>query len=447
MIFRDSGHPAKDIFQRIQDHGFHVLVVGGAVRDMLLGRPFHDIDLLTDARPEQIYEIFAGQKVKFVGKKFSVCLVDGVEVASCRSESDSRNKKNWFIADLSMRDFTINSMGFDPVSGKILDPFHGKEDAEQGIIRFVGDPFDRIAEDPVRMIRACRFAAMMEGRIEDNSHAAIVEKFRQISDNVPGERIRLELIKAMSLKMPSVFFRFMLETGLLEQVLPCIARCRDLDGGPYHGETVLEHCLLSGDALPASQPLLRLAGYLHDAGKFDACKIHNGSIAFHGHENETANIEQDLQKLRFSLEEQEYILSRIRMHMGSVTEKSTPRAVRRLLSRLDKHHVDYRDFMKMRIADRKANLAKKPFRISELKIQLAKLGEGLASATGLGVNDLALNGHEIANILGIAPGPEIGRIKEILLEKILDNPQTNCRENLIHVLRENFKNNEKQRLE
>ncbi len=429
MNFQDPGHPVQDLISRIRENRFQVIVAGGAVRDMLLGRPSHDVDLLTNARPEQIRKIFSRESVKIVGKHFPVCLVNGMEIASCRASSEP-----WFLADLEMRDLTVNALGFDPVSRTLIDPFGGQKDIEARRICFVRDPLARIAEDPVRMVRVCRFTAMIQGTIEEKSFQAIVENAPGFIDGVSGERIRLELFKAMSLEKPSAYFRLMLETGLLDQVLPCLARCRDLPGGPHHGETVFEHCLLTGDALPASRPLLRFAGYVHDAGKFDTQQIQNGHITFHGHEKETRHIEQDLQRLRFSRAEQEYILSRIHMHMRPLTGETTPRAVRRLLASLQENHVDYRDFMRMRIADRKANLAKAPYTMSEIRVRLQKLYDELNGAKGFGINDLAVNGHEIAKILGLPPGPDIGRIKKRLFEKILETPEANCREALVEFL-------------
>ncbi len=427
----DFCHPAQDLIARLQEKGFQAIVAGGAVRDMLLERPFHDVDVLTNARPEQIREMFSTESVKVVGKHFSVCLVNGVEIASCRASSEP-----WFLADFEMRDLTINALGFDPVCRTLIDPFGGQKDIEARRICFVRDPFARIAEDPVRMIRACRFAAMIQGTIEEKSFQAIVEKAPGFIDGVPGERIRLELFKAMSLEKPSVYFCLMLEAGLLDQVLPCLARCRDLPGGPHHGETVFEHCLLTGDALPASRPLLRFAGYVHDAGKFDTQQMQNGHITFHGHEKKTFHIQRDLQRLRFSRAEQEYILSRIHTHMRPLTGETTPRAVRRLLASLQENHVDYRDFMRMRIADKKANLAKAPYTMSEIRVRLQKLHDELNRKMSFGINDLAVNGHEIAWILELSPGPDIGRVKEELFEKILETPEANCREALIESLKE-----------
>ncbi|PID74165.1 MAG: tRNA nucleotidyltransferase, partial [Desulfobacterales bacterium] len=172
------------------------LVVGGAVRDMLLGQSSHDVDLLTNARPDQIREIFANESCKIVGKQFPVCLVNGVEIAFCRASSGS---DPWFLADLAMRDLTINAMGVDPVSQELIDPFGGRKDMEERRIRFVRDPHARIAEDPLRMIRACRFAAMIQGTIDEQSFQAIVNNAHVLVARIPGERIRLELLKAMSL--------------------------------------------------------------------------------------------------------------------------------------------------------------------------------------------------------------------------------------------------------
>ena len=181
------------------------------------------------------------------------------------------------------------------------------------------------------------------------------------------------ILKAMKLKTPSLFFRALKDCALLHRVLPSLDRCYDLDGGFYHAETVFEHCMLVGDALPPALPLLRLAGYLHDTGKYDAAKIEDGNLYFKGHENHFEKTENDLRELRLPEEHTAYIVAVMKVHMHPLTDKSSPKSVSRLLSRLSGLKLTYKDFMRMRIADRKGNLSKKAYTLSEIKIRLKKI--------------------------------------------------------------------------
>jgi len=418
------------VLTRLSDNGFPVYVVGGAVRDGLLGLDPGDVDILTQADTGTLGKLFKDQKTRLVGRSFSVTLVNGVEVASCRTDMD------FPIADLGMRDLTINSMAWDPLTRNIVDPFKGLQDLENKVIRFTGSPGARIQEDPLRMVRACRFAARYDSCLEPESLAAIRSSREWLAGRTAGERIRMELIKAMALALPSQFFTLLHNTGLLSLVLPCLDRCYDLDGGPFHGETVFEHCLLVGDALPARQPLLRLAGYLHDAGKFDAAGIKDGKLTFAGHETRLNAIEKDLAQLKFSNKETQYMLSLVRAHMRPLTGESTPRAVRRLLAMLDDLGLSHRDFLRMRIADKKGNLAKSPYTLSEICVRLEKIRETVSGQTAFNINDLKISGRDICEILGLEQGPVIGKIKARLFEAALETPELNTESALKKLVRE-----------
>ncbi|RLB87840.1 MAG: CCA tRNA nucleotidyltransferase [Deltaproteobacteria bacterium] len=422
----------QKIITTLHQNGYKAYIAGGAVRDMLLNQVPDDVDILTNASTRTVAALFANTRQ--VGKSFPICLVDGVEVASCRAG----DAIDFPADDLGMRDFTINSMAWDSVSKTLVDPFSGKRDLADKIIRFTRDPGERIFEDPLRMIRACRFVARLVGVLSDASLAAILTHASLIdpaNGKVTGERIQMELIKAMGLTKPSLFFRSLHETGLLAWILPCLDRCFDLDGGPHHGETVFEHCLLVGDALPANRPLLRLAGFLHDAGKFDAVRIKEGKLTFAGHEKFFDAIQTDLERLRFSSRHKTYILSLVQAHMRPLTEETTPKATRRLLAMLDSHHLSFRDFLRMRIADKKGNLAKSPYTLAQIRVRLKKIQDELSGRTAFNLNDLDISGNDIIEALDLEPGPEIGRIKELLFERVLEDPSLNTRANLESLLK------------
>jgi len=422
---------ALEIIHILGKKGYKAYIVGGAVRDYLLNRPPGDADILTDAPAPVIKALFA--QTRQVGKTFPICLVNGVEVASCRA---GKHSGSFPAGDLGLRDFTINSMAWDLASKTLIDPFDGKKDLIKKIIRFTGDPGKRILEDPLRMVRACRFAGQFEGTLSDETLAAILMHAPLISEKVPGERIQMELIKAMAMATPSQFFLNLRATGLLVRILPCLDRCSALDGGPHHGETVFEHSLMVGDALPANRPLFRLAGFVHDAGKFDAARIEDGQLTFAGHETHVDAIRTDLEALRFSTRDQAYVLALVRAHMRPLTEETTPKAVRRLLAMLDSHGLPFRDFLRMRIADKKGNLAKQPYTLSDIRIRLGKILEEVSGRTAFNVNDLAISGRDIMELLQMAPGPQVGRIKECLLERVLEDPSLNTRQRLEQLLRQ-----------
>ncbi len=409
------------IIDRLKNAGHQVYVTGGAVRDMMLNRPPSDVDILTCAPLDEVVGLFAGQKVKRVGKTFPIVLVDDVEISTGRHGADPEQFPE---SDLAARDFTLNALAFDPFSKRIFDPFNGRKDMEEGIIRFTREPAQRIKEDPVRMIRACRFAALIRGDLSLSSFEAILS-FRHLIESAAKERIRHEIMRAMQLESPSLFFTALAKTGLLETIFPSLERCRELDGGPFHGETVFEHCMLVGDALKGTSPLLRLAGFLHDVGKFDAAVIKEGRLTFAGHEKHTAALVRDLKNLRFSTREIRYIESITRAHMRPLTDSSTNRAVRRLLAMLDGYGLDYHDFLRMRIADKKGNLAKHPYTFADIRARLARIKQVLHGQPALTLNHLALSGSDIIRIMGVDPGPSVGKIKQALLDYVLDHPEMN----------------------
>ncbi len=429
MILRKKRGVVQWIVNTLAQKGFKAYLVGGAVRDILAGQDPEDVDILTNAPANTLQTLFP--RVRQVGKSFPVCRVDGVEVASCRA---AKALDRFPLPDLSMRDFTINSMAWNPLTDELMDPYGGQKDLENKCIRFTLDPTQRIKEDPLRMIRACRFAARFQATLSGESFQAILTRAHLIMDQVAPERIQRELIKAMALAFPSLFFRHLQAAGLLARILPSLGRCFDLDGGPYHQETVFEHCMLVGDALSPARPLLRLGGFVHDTGKFDAVGIKEGRLTYAGHETCTRSVQTDLERLRFPPRHITYILSLIQTHMRPLNEKTTPKSVRRLLAMLDRHGLPFEDFFRLRIADMKGNLAKKPYTLADIRLRLTKVRDELSSTAAFNINDLEISGQDIMALLDLPPGPQVGRIKEILFEKVLEEPGLNNRQSLGQVV-------------
>ena len=430
LILVAASHPPqskedlKQIIHTLTQAGHKALLVGGVVRDEILGIAPGDADLLTDAPIEILENLFKVPRVTLAGKSLPICIVHHIEVAPGRGGGDFPRD------DLARRDFTVNAMARDPESGEIIDPFGGSRDIHDGLIRFTGTPKERITEDPLRMVRGCRFAARFGFDFDPETEQAIRDH-APLLDNVARERLIPELVKAMAMKIPSRFFNLLHDTGLLERFLPSLDRCWGLDGGPFHGETVFEHCMMVGDAVTPKQPLLRLAGFLHDTGKFDAKGIKDGRLTYHGHEKKTSALEQDLRDLRFSNKDREYILSLVRCHMRPLTDKTTPKSVRRLLAALAEEGLSTADFMRLRIADKKSNLKKlAPYTVSDLKLRLNKIRAEQEAGHAVTQNQLALSGREIMDLLALEPGPRVGEIKAALLEQVLEDPTLNTRQGL-----------------
>ena len=422
----------QKISRRLHRAGHTVYYAGGAVRDLLCGRSPVDYDIVTDCPMDRLTTLFSEEAAKPAGTAFPVLLVNGVEVAPPRTGFPVDHFPR---SDLSRRDFTINSMAVHPETGMLLDFHNGRQDLERRIIRFTGNGDERIDEDPVRMVRGCRFAAAIEGTLHPDTLRAI-RRNRQRLSQMPPERLRLEVMKAMPLARPSIFFEALEVTGLLPALFPSLQRCVDLDGGPYHGETVFEHCLLTGDALSPRDPLLRLTGFLHDTGKFDAARKEAGGLTFKGHEAHYQAAVTDLAALRFSHRETAFIEAMIQVHMRPLTHESTPRAVRRLLAFLAEKEIPFQCFMRLRIADKRANRAKSPYTLSEIKTRLKKVEAARAENHHQKFTPacLALNGNDIMALLGQPSGPPIGQALAYLFERVLADPALNTPEALAREL-------------
>jgi tRNA nucleotidyltransferase/poly(A) polymerase len=321
-------------------------------------------------------------------------------------------------------------MAFDPFSGGLIDIHNGAKDLKKRIIRFVGNPNDRIHEDPNRIIRACRMKCLLGGTFDPTTKVALQEKARYVNDYVHPDRIHLEILKAMRYKKPSLFFEALNEIDALRYVFPSLAKCINQDGGHHHKEDVFTHSLLCGDALPRRFPLLRLAGYLHDVGKpkvafYDETDHHK--LKFFGHHDAGAQLLLDeLTYLRFSTEEIEYSCKMVRIHMKN---HNSPKQIRRLLASCNRSRINYKDYLRIRFADRRANLKKGPHTITSIKEILKDFQTEIARKPPNKYSELAINGNNIIG-LGFKQGPVIGKVLKFLFEKVMDAPDLNTKEKL-----------------
>lgn len=416
------------LIEKLSNNGFRVFVVGGAIRDEFLGVEVNDFDLATNATPEKIIETFRGHKVKLVGKSFGVMIVDDIEIATFRKDRyEGLNHKNCEISfaktiseDLERRDLTINAVALCEQSGEIVDNFGGISDIKNKIIKFVGNPQERIFEDCNRIIRACRFLAQIDGEFDRETFESLRENAHFVKTHIAPERIRKEILKGMKTQNASLFFSALECIGSLKFIFPELSKCVNHYHGVHHLENIFEHSMIVGDLISNKFPLIKLAGYLHDVGKVESFKNNNGEN-FAKHEIDSRNIvENDLKRLKFSNSETEKICGLIRCHMYSFNE-ITPKGVRRVLKKLDNRNITVSELFRLKIADRKGNLNKNPFTLSETKNRLKMIKEELNKETPFSVKSLALSGGEIISLFNLKPSPLISKIQKILLDFIIEN--------------------------
>jgi poly(A) polymerase len=328
---------ATRIAHKLREHGYSAYLVGGCVRDLLLGREPADYDIATSATPHQVINIFP--QTYAVGAQFGVVLVPvrrdnaegerdnyAIEVATFRSDgaySDGRHPDEVKFSkdarlDVQRRDFTINGLLLDPDTAEVLDYVGGRDDLQQGLIRAIGEPHQRFTEDKLRMLRAVRFAARFGYTIHAQTFAAIRELAPQIHQ-VSRERVRDEILKMLTEGHARQAFELLDETDLLEQVLPEIKKMQGVEQPPqYHPEgDVWIHTLMLLEGLPAgSSKTLALGALLHDVGKPPTFRVAPDRIRFDGHaEIGTKMAEEICRRFRLSNEDTDQVLALVANHM------------------------------------------------------------------------------------------------------------------------------------
>jgi len=430
----------RSIVAKIDAAGKKAYIVGGALRDHFMGRPVeNDFDMATDASPQEIESLFP--RVIPTGIKHgTVTVLSGrysVEITTFRAEkgySDGRRPDSVeFIADiegdLSRRDFTMNAMAFDVLSGKLHDLFGGRKDIEARLIRSVGDPARRFGEDGLRPLRAIRFAAQLGFSIDRATFAAIpssISTFRQVS----RERVRDELQKILLSPAPSTGFKLLEASGLLAEILPELLPSRGCMQKGQHRFDVMDHSFLAADAA-RNNLVIRLAALFHDVGKPAALALGpDGIPTFYNHEKISAGLAAEaMKRLKFPNETIDAVLHLVRNHMFNYTEDWTDAAVRRFLARVGAENVD--SLFDLRIADAAATSGSMPDPRPLVAFR-ARIANILTQGSALTVKSLRVNGNDLAAI-GIPKGPAMGRILNALLETVLDDPAQNERECLLRI--------------
>ena len=431
----------RRIIQKIEQAGYSAYVVGGAVRDLVMGKLPHDIDIATDATPQEIKRIFSHTYDTGL-KHGTVTVIENkiaYEVTTFRTEAgytDGRRPDSVsFVRDLDLdlarRDFTVNAMAYCDRTG-LIDRFGGLSDLENRIIRCVGEPKERFREDALRMLRAVRFAAVLEFEIAPETERAI-QACAVLIKKISAERIREEMNKILLSDRPADF-RTMQRTGLLEYVMPELSRCFSTpQRNKYHIYNVGEHILHAVEATPPDL-VLRWAALLHDVGKpCCASRDQTGVIHFYGHHRESMQIGTDiLHRLHFDKDSMHNILLLVENHDVRI-EPAAP-AVKRMMARTGADLFE--KLLLLQEADNRAkNSAFLPDKLARVQEVRRIYREILAEGQPYLVSDLVINGRDLIK-LGFKAGREIGDILRLLLDAVLVNPALNQREYLLGRARE-----------
>ena len=430
----------EEIMQKLICAGYECYKVGGCVRNKLWNLPVTDIDLVTSATPEQIASVF-NNSVVTCGNSFLVTLVDGIEVATYRTDrTDYAEVAHTLDEDLKRRDFTINALveTFDGIIPNFLE--ENIIDIEHKILRAVGNPIDRFIEDPVRIIRGLRFTAVYGLSIHYKTADAMYVCMPLVK-HVPRERLRLELKKALATTGGHAFLMKLLEYGLFYEFFPSLESLIK-DGGKYHGETVIEHALLvveNLDKIGCTNWLLKVAALYHDIGKATFEVDKEGYVHFPGHEqHDDDKLVQDLAWLKFSCEEIDYVqtLKRLHMHcLGESDKKISKKSVRKLVSRLKDKNVSLKDWFMLRYADKAGNLKHDDVKWANFRKKYRKILECLKDFHTFSIKDLAVDGHDVMRELGLTQGKEVGMVLKDMFEMVQNEQIENNRDALIGYLR------------
>jgi len=424
--------------------GFELAVVGGPVRDAILGRPTHDLDFTTNARPDDIVRIVKPIASTHwdIGRAFGTigARVQGeqVEITTHRADSyDGVTRKpvvefgDSIDGDLLRRDFTVNAMALQVPAVRLIDPTGGVEDLVSGILRTPIDPQVSFGDDPLRMLRAARFSAQLDFDVDSDTLGAI-EQLRETLKIVSPERVQSELVRLMQTDDPVRGIRVLVDTELIEEFLPEVSALRLEVDEHHHHKDVYEHSLtvlrqaieLEHGRNPGAAPdvTLRLAALLHDIGKPRTRKLEpGGGVTFHHHDVVGSRMARKrMQALRFDGDTTDAVATLIELHLrffgyaeGAWTDSAVRRYVRDAGDLVERLHILVRADVTTRNKRKAARLASAyddiERRIAELREQ-----EQLDSIRP------ELDGNQIQQILGIAPGREVGEAYRFLLEVRLD---------------------------
>ncbi|MFC1653332.1 CCA tRNA nucleotidyltransferase [Patescibacteria group bacterium] len=467
--------PVAAVLSILTEAGHEAYVVGGAVRDLLIEASTKDWDFTTSAKPEEVVKLFPES---FYDNSFGTVGISGkhlleitenkktkdpiwsthgwldqvYEITTFRKEYGYSNRRHpdkivWgktVEEDLARRDFTINAMalknsstlpkqknGFVDITVEIIDPFDGQKDLDGKLIKAVGDPDERFREDALRMMRAVRFGAQI-GFVIENDTLKAIKKNSSLINEVSWERISQELLKIMGSDFAADGVTMLLNSGILEYILPETLAMRNVPQAGRHKLDVWHHSLESLRECPSTNPIVKLATFLHDIGKPISYREQGPrGITFYGHEVVGERIVRKISKrLRLSKKQTERLSTLVRWHMFTYDPKMTDAAIRRFIKRVGIENIN--DMMLLRVGDRKGGGSKATsWRLRELQ---QRIGEQLYEPMTL--RDLKVNGEDVMNELKIKPGRKVGEIMNVLFDEVMEDTSKNNKEYLLKRIKE-----------
>lgn len=429
----------EEVLGRLEKAGYESYLVGGFVRDKIMGRASSDVDISTKARPDQIEEVFRDLKIIDVGKKFGTIRVIGhgqeYEITTFRKDFSYKDKRrpgqvvfaDNIESDLERRDFTINAMAFR--NGELIDPFGGQKDIKEKIIRAVGNPYERISEDYLRALRAVRFAANLGFDIEKNLEEAIKKNSKNLA-YISVERQVAELDKILIGPDPARGIRLLDKLGLLEEIFPEVKEMVGFNQhSPHHYLDCFDHSLKVLEGTPPDL-VTRLAALFHDTGKPATFFLdEDGNGRFFGHQKISQELaEKRLKYLKYPKKTIEDVGILIGRHMDS-SNPYTEKSVARLLRRLGEDNL--KRLFDLQEADILATVHED---ISNIEKGRRLLREILERKPVLSRKDLAINGKDLIG-LGFEQGPLLGEILKEIERRVFEENLKNDRETLLGIAR------------
>ena len=435
---------ARTVCETLRCAGYSAYVVGGFVRDRLLGRATGDVDVASDARPEQVTAIF--DRVHATGLAHGTVTImvgdEPVEHTTFRREGVYRDGRRpqvvQFVGsieeDLARRDFTVNAVAWDPLSDTLVDPFGGEADGRAGLLRCVGNAEERFEEDALRLLRAIRFHATHGLEPAPGMEQAMAATAAGL-ERIAAERIEREITLIFErAERPSEAFNMARRCGLLPHVMPELLPLIGQAQNRHHAYDCWDHTMACVDAVPPGDAARRWAALLHDLGKPGTAELHPerpGEYRFYGHERLSLDLSAAIaERLRFSKNRRERVDVMVGTHMMHPTAEWGDAALRRLLSRLGDHGLE--DFLALKRAD---IIAKGTPDVPEILAAMAsieeRLRELLARGSAISRRDLALDGRQLAEALGRPPGKWLGPTLAALLDTVIEDPSLNRPERLV----------------
>jgi len=430
----------QSLLDALWSHGHAAYVVGGSLRDALIGREPADWDLTTDARPERLVEIFPGAVYE---NRFGTVAVrsgeDVHEITTFRTDHEYADFRrphrvefgDGILLDLARRDFTMNALAWGddaPAAGstpksRLVDPYDGAADVAARSIRAVGDPGTRFAEDALRTVRAVRLAAVLGFEIEPATRAAI-DTHAGLVRHLSGERIAAELERLLAAPEPSTGLRLMADTGILAVVSPDLAAQRGIAQNKIPGEDLLDHTLRTVDAAPTGNPVVRLAALVHDIGK--PATIDEGP--FRRHDAVGADLAAALlERLHLPRATTDRVVHLVRNHMFTYDPAWGDAGIRRFIQRVGPNALD--DLFALRAADNGGSgVPANAHGLDELR---DRVRAQLEASVPLDLRQLAIDGDDLMTELAIPEGPALGRMLDALLERVVTDPGLNDRATLL----------------